>query len=201
MAFGIPGNGKYRYRGRHACAGNVDRQPHRTSPPGLHYAVVNFRSMGAEVGDVTLPVILTVTQTSTVSANPAALNFAFQASNLAATTNNKIINISASPNANLAYTATVTGDSRITIAKSSAGPGATVQSELRPENLYVIVNPVGIAAGSSVDGMVAISTTSNSVSVPVHVTVTNSPLLVPSAESLSFNYSLAETLPPRRRSR
>ena len=101
-------------------------------PAGLHYAVVNFRSMGADIGDVTLPVILTVTQTSTVSANPATLNFAFQASNLAATTNNKIINISASPSANLSYTANVSGDSRITIAKSSAGPGATVQSGLRP---------------------------------------------------------------------
>ena len=31
-------------------------------PAGLHYAVVNFRSMGADLGDVTLPVILTVTQ-------------------------------------------------------------------------------------------------------------------------------------------
>ena len=30
----------------------------------------------------------------------------------------------------------------------------------------------------------------NSIPVPVHVTVTNSPLLVPSAESISFNYSL-----------
>ena len=62
-------------------------------PSGLHYAVVNFRAMGADIGDVTLPVILTVTQTSQVSANPTTLNFAFQASNLAATTNNKVINI------------------------------------------------------------------------------------------------------------
>jgi len=165
-------------------------------PSGLHYAVVNFRAMGADIGDVTLPVILTVTQTSQVSANPTSLNFAFQAGNLAATTNNKVINITASPSANLSYTATVSGDSRITVAKSASGPGATVQSGTTPENLYVLVNPVGIAAGTNVDGMVTITTANNSVPVPVHVTVTNSPLLVPSTESISFNYSLGGTAPP-----
>ena len=165
-------------------------------PAGLHYAVVNFHSTGADPGDVSLPVILTVTQATTVAANPARLDFAFQASNLGATTNNKIISITASPNAALAYTATVTGDARISIAKSSTGPGATVLSGTTPENLYVIVNPVGIAAGTFIDATVNIATISNTVNVPVHVTVTNSPLLVPSAENVSFNYSLGASAPP-----
>ena len=43
--------------------------------------------------------------------------------------------------------------------------------------------------------MVTITTASNSIPVPVHVTVTNSPLLVPSAESISFNYSLGGSAP------
>jgi uncharacterized protein (TIGR03437 family) len=165
-------------------------------PAGLHYAVVNFHSTGADPGDVSLPVVLTVTQTTTVSANPARLDFAFQGSNLGATTSNKIINVSASPNAALAYTATVTGDSRVSIAKSSTGPGATVLAGTTPENVYVLVNPVGIAPGTSVEASVNIQTTSNTVNVPVKITVTNSPLLVPSAESVTFNYSLGSTAPP-----
>ena len=119
-------------------------------PAGTHYAVVNFRPEGAGGFDVSLPVILNVTQVTTAAANPAQLNFAFQASNLGATTNNKVINISSSPSANLAYTATVTGDSRVSLSKSSTGPGASTVTGTTPENVYVLVNPVGIAAGTTV---------------------------------------------------
>lgn len=162
---------------------------------GLHYAVINFRSNGPDGGDVSMPVILTVTQTISVSANPTSLAFGFQASNLSATPNNKQLTITATSNAQTAYTASLTGDSRITLSKSSAGPGATVVTGTTPESIFVLVNPVGIPAGTSVDGQVTITTSTNSVSIPVRVTVTNSPLLVAAPESLTFAYTLGTTPP------
>ena len=158
-------------------------------------AVVNFRPEGAGGFDVSLPVILNVTQVTTAAANPAQLNFAFQASNLGATTNNKVINVSSSPSANLAYTATVTGDSRVSLSKSSTGPGTSTVTGTTPENVYVLVNPVGIAAGTTVNASVSIVTTNNTLTVPVQVMVTNAPLIVPSAESVTFNYSLGSSVP------
>ena len=66
--------------------------------------------MGADIGDVSLPVDSDCDTDEHESARiRRSLNFAFQASNLAATTNNKIINITASPSANLSYTANGVG--------------------------------------------------------------------------------------------
>ena len=165
-------------------------------PAGTHYAVITYRSTGTDPGDVTLPVILNVTQATAVAANPAQLNFAFQASNLGATTNNKIINVTSSPSTTLGYTATIAGDPRISIAKTSTGPGTATVTGTTPENLYVIVNPVGIPAGTVAEATVTITTTNNTVTVPVRVTVTNAPLMAPSAESVNFNYSLGGSIPP-----
>ena len=41
----------------------------------------------------------------------------------------------------------------------------------------------------------SIVTTNNTLTVPVQVMVTNAPLIVPSAESVTFNYSLGSSVP------
>jgi uncharacterized protein (TIGR03437 family) len=165
-------------------------------PAGLHYAVVNFRNTsGTENGDVSLPVILTVTQVVQVSANPSPLNFAFQASNLSATTSVRALNVSASANSPLAYTATVDNASRLLLSKTAVGQGAATVAGTTPENIYVIVNPVGIAAGQTAAGNVTISTSNNSVTVPVNISVTNQPLLVSAVDNIGFTYALGGTRP------
>ena len=161
---------------------------------GLYFAVVNFRA--ADLGDVSLPVVLTVTQTTTVSANPTRLDFAFQASNLSGTPNNKALAIVGSNASALPYTATVSGDSRVSISKSPSGAIATVLQGTTPETLYVIVNPAGIAAGSSVDASVTISTLQNSVNVPIRVSVTNAPLVSATPDAVSFAYTFGGAVPP-----
>jgi uncharacterized protein (TIGR03437 family) len=162
---------------------------------GLYYAVVNFRAGGADGGDVSLPVILTVTQVSTVSANPAKVDFAFQATNLSATPNVKSLAVVGSEGSNLTYQAAVTGDTRVSIAKAPSGPGTTLLTGSTPETIYVIVNPAGLAAGATADAKVTIATVQNTVEVPIKVTVTNSPLIIASPDAVSFSYTLGAAVP------
>ena len=162
---------------------------------GLYYAVVNFRGGGADGGDVSLPVILTVSQVSTVSANPTKIDFAFQATNLSATPNVKTLAIVGSEASNLAYQAAVSGDPRVSIAKAPSGPGTALLTGSTPETIYVIVNPAGLAAGATADAKVTIATVQNTVEVPVKVTVTNSPLIIASPDALSFNHTLGAAVP------
>jgi uncharacterized protein (TIGR03437 family) len=179
-----------------STAGNVTLTANLTGVnAGLYYAVVNFRGGGTDGGDVSLPVILTVTQVSTVSANPVKVDFAFQATNLSATPTAKALAIVGSNGANLTYQATVSGDSRITIAKSANPPGTTLLTGSTPETIYVLVNPAGLAAGATAEAKITITTTQNSVEVPVKVTVTNAPLVVASPDAVSFVYSLGAALP------
>ena len=184
--------------GTTAAAGNVGPNVNLTAnltglAAGLYFAVVNFRA--ADLGDVSLPVVLTVTQTTTVSANPTRLDFAFQASNLSGTPNNKALSIVGSNASALPYTATVSGDSRVSISKTPSGGLATVLQGTTPETLYVIVNPAGIAAGTGIDATVTISTLQNSVTVPVRVTVTNAPLLSATPDAVTFAYTFGGTVP------
>jgi hypothetical protein len=144
---------------------------------------------------VSLPVVLTVTPTTTVSANPTALNFAFQATNLSATPNFKAVSVVGSNASALAYTAQISGDSRVAISKASSGPPATVLQGTTPETIYVLVNPVGIAAGASITASLTISTLQNSVTIPVTVTVTTNPLLVATPEAVTFAYTFGGTVP------
>lgn len=164
-------------------------------PSGLYFAVVNFHSESADPGDVSLPVVLTVTQTTTVSVNPARLDFAFQASNLSASPNTKALSVVGSGGAAIPYTATISGDSRISISKTSSGGGAGIVQGTTPESVYVIVNPAGIPAGTSVEATVTISTLQNSVTVPVRATVTNAPLILPAPDAVTFNYTLGGVPP------
>lgn len=166
---------------------------------GLYYAVVNFRETSSgQGGDVSLPVILTVRSVSTISANPAAVNFAFQASNLTATPNVKPLAIVGSEGAVSTYTAGITGDSRITISKSSTGQGTSILTGTTPETLYVIVNQAGLAAGAVVEATITVAgtgTAQNSVTIPVRVNVTNAPLIIANPDAVSFAYTLGSTVP------
>ena len=71
-----------------SLAGNVSLTANLVGlAPGFYYAVVLFR--GPDDGDLSLPVSLVVNQSTTVSATPDHVDFAFQASNISGSSNVK----------------------------------------------------------------------------------------------------------------
>ena len=176
-----------------SLAGNVSLTANLVGlAPGFYYAVVLFR--GPDDGDLSLPVSLVVNQSTTVSATPDHVDFAFQASNLSGSSNVKSLAVVGSGGAALAYQASITGDSRITISKTPGGVGGTLVTGTTPETLYVKVDQAGLVAGASPAATITIATTQNTVTVPVKVTVTNQPLIFANPESLTFSHTLGSTL-------
>jgi len=135
-------------------------------------------------GQLTFQVNLTVSGTPTLTVSPTALNFAFQTG-------------TANP---LAETILVTSNGTnvsfsVNTFTNSGGTGWLVSSQqgqtlTTPTTLTVAVQPAGLAAGVTYTGGVVISTfggaTNGSVTVPVNLLVSNSPILSANPSSLTF---------------
>jgi uncharacterized protein (TIGR03437 family) len=135
-------------------------------------------------GQLTFTVNLTVSGTPTLSVNQTALNFAFQTG----TNNPQAQTVSVTSNGtNVPFSVTTFTNNGGTGWLISSQQGQTLTT---PSTLTVSVQPVGLAAGITYTGGIVINTfggaTNGSVTIPVSLLVSNSPIISASPSSLTF---------------
>jgi hypothetical protein len=135
-------------------------------------------------GQLSFQVNLTVSGAPTLNVSPAALSFAFQtgtanplAQGISITSNGTPVGFSVTPFTN-------TGGSGWLVVSPSG------QTLTTPSTLTVSVQPAGLTPGNTYTGGITISTfggaTNGSVTIPVSLLVSNSPIISASPASLSF---------------
>jgi uncharacterized protein (TIGR03437 family) len=135
-------------------------------------------------GQLSFTVNLTVSGIPTLNVNQTALNFAFQTG----TSNPQAQTISVTSNGtNVPFSVTTFTNNGGTGWLVSSQQGQTLTT---PSTLTISVQPAGLAAGVTYTGGIVINTsggaTNGSITIPVSLLVSNSPILAASPSSLSF---------------
>jgi uncharacterized protein (TIGR03437 family) len=135
-------------------------------------------------GQLTFTVNLTVSGTPTLNVSQTALSFAFQAG----TSNPQAQTISVTSNGtNIPFSLTTFTNTGAGGWLVSAQQGQTLTT---PSTLTISVQPASLAAGNTYTGGIVINTnggaTNGSITIPVSLLVSNSPILAASPSSLSF---------------
>jgi uncharacterized protein (TIGR03437 family) len=158
----------------------------RVSPTGLAPGVYNGSVSVTPTGGsaVSVPVIVTVTGTSALSANPNAVNFTYaQGANAPGS---QLIQVSSAGSGSVAFTAT-SNASWLTVSP---------QSGAAPVMLTVSVSVRGLGIGAY-GGAISITPAGGSpLSIPVNLVITAAITLLPSPGILNFTYSQGGSGPP-----
>jgi uncharacterized protein (TIGR03437 family) len=139
---------------------------------------------------ISVPVLVTVAGTPSLTVSPAQLSYAFQIGT--STPAAQTLTVTSSTGSNISFTAapttTTCGNNWLVV---TPGQGAT------PSTLSVQINTSGLTAGTCT-GSVAISAPSasnSSVTVPVNLLVSTNPLLLVPSTGPTFNYQIGGAVP------
>ncbi len=143
-------------------------------------------------GSLPIQVNLTVGGIPTLTVSPTSLNFAYQtgtstpaAQTISLTSNGSAVNVS------------------VNASTSSGGQGWLIVSPTgqltTPSTITVTVNPAGLPAGTTYTGSIQINSfggaTNGSVTIPVNMLVSNSPIIAGNPSSLTFTAQAGGTAP------
>ena len=157
------------------------------SSPGTFDAVVAINAPGTN--GITIPVLVTIQGTPSVSVSPAQLSFGYQLGT--AIPEAQALTLSSSTGANVSFTATAQETNCGSWLVLNQNSGAT------PSTLSVQVNTSGLAAGTCT-GQINISATgaSNSpITVPVTLLVSTLPLIQVPSTGPTFTYQINGATP------
>jgi uncharacterized protein (TIGR03437 family) len=163
---------------------NVSISTSGLTTPGTYNGSITIAAAGAT--SQTVSVMLTVSNTPTISASPSTLNFAFQIGGTAPLAQS----VSIGGTSGLAFTATAATSAGGSWLLASPGSGAA------PGSVSVSVNTSVLTTPGTYNGTVTI-TASGAPTQTVNVTVvaSNTPTITPNPTSLNFTYSIGAAAP------
>lgn len=157
---------------------------------GTYTGTLTVNATGAANNPQVVNVTLRVTAEPVMRSSPSALSFAHQLNGPAIPPQTLLITSSGGPVPVTVVGATVSGGNWLSV---------NVASGTTPLALVATINPTGLTAGSY-SGAIQVTGTgaANTISIPVSLQVSSSPLLRVSVNTLTFFHQIGQAVPPAR---